>query len=76
MFFVSLKIFIAVSDIPAPPPEYDGRVNMKDFWESVTAEIVCQGLLGSKELFCLLELDISCIMHSFNCNYFTIIALH
>ncbi|KAL1277070.1 hypothetical protein QQF64_023743 [Cirrhinus molitorella] len=36
-----------VSDIPAPPPEYDGRVNMKDFWESVTAEIVCRGLLGS-----------------------------
>ncbi|XP_058614543.1 uncharacterized protein LOC131529049 [Onychostoma macrolepis] len=36
-----------VSDIPAPPPEYDGRVNMKDFWASVTAEIVCQGLLDS-----------------------------
>ncbi|XP_016407530.1 uncharacterized protein LOC107739835 [Sinocyclocheilus rhinocerous] len=36
-----------VSDIPAPPPEYDGRVNMKDFWASVTAEIVSQGLLGS-----------------------------
>ncbi|KAL1279050.1 hypothetical protein QQF64_025723 [Cirrhinus molitorella] len=39
--------FTPVSDIPAPPPEYDGRVNMKDFWESVTAEIVCRGLLGS-----------------------------
>lgn len=36
-----------VSDIPAPQPEYDGRVNMKDFWASVTAEIVCQGLLDS-----------------------------
>lgn len=37
-----------VSDIPAPPPEYDGRVNMKDFWASVTAKIVCQGLLDSE----------------------------
>ncbi len=51
MFLVSLRIVIPVSDIPAPPPEYDGRVNMKDIWASVTAEIICQGMLGSKELF-------------------------
>ncbi|XP_067285677.1 uncharacterized protein [Pseudorasbora parva] len=36
-----------VSDIPDPPPEYDGQVDIKDFWTSVTAEIVCRGLLGS-----------------------------
>ncbi|KAK7143946.1 hypothetical protein R3I93_014952 [Phoxinus phoxinus] len=35
-----------VSEIPAPPPEYDGQINLKDFWRSVTAE-VCRGLLGS-----------------------------
>ncbi len=52
MFFVSLRIFITVSEIPAPPPEYDGQINLKDFWRSVTAEVVCRGLLGSKELFC------------------------
>jgi len=52
MFFVSLRIFITVSEIPPPPPEYDGQVNLKDFWTSVTAEVVCRGLLGSKELFC------------------------
>ncbi len=57
MFLVSLRIFISVSGILAPPSEYDGRVNMKDFWASMTAKIVCQGLLDSKELFCLLELD-------------------
>ncbi len=58
MFLVSFRLFISVSDIPAPQPEYDGRVNMKDFWASVTAEIVCQGLLDSKELFIfMLELD-------------------
>ncbi len=74
MFLVSLRIFIPVSDIPAPPPEYDGRVDMKDIWASVTAEIICQGMLGSKELFCLL--DESCVMHSYNYNCFTVIALH
>ncbi|KAG1958031.1 hypothetical protein F2P79_006441 [Pimephales promelas] len=36
-----------VSEIPPPPPEYDGQVNLKDFWTSVTAEVVCRGLLGS-----------------------------
>ncbi|XP_073671205.1 uncharacterized protein [Paramisgurnus dabryanus] len=36
-----------VSEIPDPPPEYDGQINLKDFWTSVTAEVVCRGLLGS-----------------------------
>ncbi|XP_073787637.1 uncharacterized protein si:dkey-3n22.9 isoform X2 [Danio rerio] len=34
-----------VSEMEAPPAHFDGTVNIKQFWDSVTAEIVCSGFL-------------------------------
>ncbi|KAK0142246.1 HMG domain-containing protein 3 [Merluccius polli] len=42
-------ISIPASEIPDPPPEYDGNVNITDFWTIVTSEVVC--LLRMRTLF-------------------------
>ena len=31
-----------------PPQKYDGKVNVEDFWESVSLEMVSRGLVPSK----------------------------
>lgn len=38
----------AVSEMEAPPAHFDGTVDSKQFWDSVTSEIVCSGLLTCK----------------------------
>lgn len=37
-----------VSEMEAPPADFDGKVNIKDFWDSVTSQIICSGLLTSE----------------------------
>ncbi len=37
-----------VSEMEAPPADFDGRVNIKDVWDSVTSQIICSGLLTSE----------------------------
>ncbi|XP_049429862.1 uncharacterized protein LOC125887234 [Epinephelus fuscoguttatus] len=34
-----------VSSIEQPPPDYDGKVNVDEFWESVSLEMVSRGLM-------------------------------
>ncbi|KAL1275320.1 hypothetical protein QQF64_034943 [Cirrhinus molitorella] len=42
-----------VSEMEAPPADFDGTVDMKQFWDSVNSEIICSGLLtcGRKNPF-------------------------
>ncbi|XP_070407644.1 HMG domain-containing protein 3-like isoform X2 [Nothobranchius furzeri] len=35
------------SEMETPPADFDGRVNIKDFYDSVTSQIICTGLLTS-----------------------------
>ncbi|KAI4883364.1 hypothetical protein NFI96_001065 [Prochilodus magdalenae] len=36
-----------VSDVKDPPPEFDGHVDIEEFWQSVAQEIVCRGFVKS-----------------------------
>ncbi|CAM4299460.1 unnamed protein product [Leuciscus chuanchicus] len=36
-----------VSDIEDPPPQFEGHVDIEEFWQSVDQEIVCRGFLQS-----------------------------
>ncbi|KAA0722984.1 hypothetical protein E1301_Tti015656 [Triplophysa tibetana] len=36
-----------VSDIENPPPEFEGHVDIEEFWRSVDQEIICRGFLQS-----------------------------
>ncbi|XP_077365645.1 uncharacterized protein LOC144009664 [Festucalex cinctus] len=38
---------MAVSEIEDPPPEFDGHVDVEEFWHSVEKELVCRGLIKS-----------------------------
>ena len=46
------KWCVPVSDIKDPPPDFNGRVNIEDFWSSGSEEIVCRGFLKSKPGVC------------------------
>lgn len=37
-----------VSEMEAPPADFDGRVNIKDFRDSVTSQIICSSLSASE----------------------------
>lgn len=37
-----------VDEMEAPPADVDGRVNFKDFWDSLTYQVICSGLLTSE----------------------------
>ncbi|KAI4904725.1 hypothetical protein NFI96_027432, partial [Prochilodus magdalenae] len=38
---------LSVSDVKDPPPEFDGHVDIEEFWQSVAQEIVCRGFVKS-----------------------------
>ncbi|KAG9269343.1 hypothetical protein AMEX_G16367 [Astyanax mexicanus] len=38
---------LSVSDVKDPPPEFDGHVDIEEFWQSAAQEIVCRGFVKS-----------------------------
>lgn len=47
-----LWFLFLVSSIKQPPPDYDGKVNVMEFWEFVSLEMVSRGLVPSKYKCC------------------------
>lgn len=42
------QLFFTVSDTEDPPPQFEGHVDIEEFWQSVDQEIICRGFLQSK----------------------------
>ncbi|KAI9536849.1 hypothetical protein NQZ68_030070 [Dissostichus eleginoides] len=40
---------MSISDLQEPPPEFDGQVDIEDFWHSVSEEILCRGFVKSRK---------------------------
>lgn len=45
--FYFIDWLIVVSEIDPPPPNYDGYVDIKKFWEAVTIEMISRGFYTS-----------------------------
>lgn len=44
-----MLFIFAVSDIPEAPPEgYTGQVNVQDFWDSISLEMIMHAFAPSK----------------------------
>nr|XP_054591904.1 HMG domain-containing protein 3-like [Nothobranchius furzeri]XP_054592254.1 HMG domain-containing protein 3-like [Nothobranchius furzeri] len=44
---VTVTEVVEVCDLQQPPPEFDGQVDVDDFWHSVSQEILCRGFVKS-----------------------------
>lgn len=42
-------LFLLVSSIEDPPPDYEGEVDIVQFWHKISLEIVSRGLIPSKD---------------------------
>ena len=43
-----IYLFLPVSDIESPPDNYDGHVDIEQFWDAVTREMLSRGLIPCK----------------------------
>lgn len=48
VYFLLFSPYFLVSEIPNPPEHYNGKVNMRDFWEAVTREMLSRGFYPCK----------------------------
>lgn len=46
-----LPFVFIVCELQEPPPEFDGHVDVEDFWSSVNQELLCRGFAKSKPTF-------------------------
>lgn len=53
VMLLTWNCFCVVSDLKNPPESYNGEVNLQDFWDSVSKELLARGFLRSKYERCL-----------------------
>lgn len=42
------EIVLTVSELEEPPADFDGKVDAEEFWEKVSLEVICRGLVPSE----------------------------
>jgi len=50
---------LSENDIKEPPENFKGEVNLEKFWEALSKEIICQGLVESTYSYILIQ----CLLH-------------